>query len=100
MIRFNFPVDPGNDLIRSGKVGKVVEQLMADLKPEAAYFYPEDGARGGIMVFDMPDASGVAGVVERLSFGLHAKVEVMPVMNADDLQKGLAGIEDIVKNYA
>jgi hypothetical protein len=100
MVRFTFPVDPGNDLIRSGKVGKIVEQLMADLKPEAAYFYPEDGARGGIMVFDMQDASGVAGVVERFSLGLHAKVELMPVMNPDDLQKALAGIEDIVKNYA
>ena len=99
MIRFKFPVDPGNELMRKGKVGKVFEQLMADLKPEAAYLYPEGGERGGIMVFDMQDASEVAGVVERFSFGLHAKVELMPVMNPDDLQKALAGIEDIVKNY-
>jgi len=94
MIRFKFPVDPGNELMRKGKVGKVFEQLMADLKPEAAYLYPEGGERGGIMVFDMQDASEVAGVVERFSFGLHAKVELMPVMNPDDLQKALAGIED------
>jgi hypothetical protein len=51
------------------------------------------------MVFDMPDASWVAGVVERFSFGLHAKIELTPVMNQDDLQTAPAGIEDIVKNY-
>jgi hypothetical protein len=100
MIRFKFPVDPGNDLVRSGKIGKVFEQLMADLKPEATYLYPEDGERGGIIVFDMQDASQVAGVVERLSFGLHAKIQLTPVMVPDDLQKALGGIEDIVKNYA
>ena len=91
MIRFKFPVDPGNDLIRTGKLAKVFEQLTADLKPEAAYLYAESGERGGIMVFDMQDVSEVAGVVERFSFGLHAKVELMPVMKPEDLQKGLAG---------
>jgi hypothetical protein len=100
MVKFHFPVDPGNDLIRSGKVGKVFEQLMKDLKPEAAYLYPEDGERGGIIVFDMQDATWVAGVVERFSFGLHAKVQLTPVMVPDDLQKALAGVGDIVKNYA
>jgi hypothetical protein len=99
MVKFRFPVDPGNDLIRSGKVGKVFEQLMADLKPEAAYLYPEEGERGGIIVFDMQDATWVAGVVERFSFGLHAHVDLTPVMVPEDLQKALAGVEDIVKNY-
>jgi len=31
---------PYTSLSRSGKIGKVFEQLMADLKPEAAYFIP------------------------------------------------------------
>jgi hypothetical protein len=100
MIKFKFPVDPGNDIVRSGKVGKVFEQLMADLKPEAAYMYPEDGERGGMIVFDMQDATWVAGVVERFSFGLHAKVDLTPVMVPDDLQKALATIPDIINNYA
>ena len=43
MVRFHFPVDPGNDLIRSEKVGQIFEQLAADLKPEAMYLYPEQG---------------------------------------------------------
>jgi hypothetical protein len=99
MARFHFPADSGNDVIRSGKINTVFEQLMADLKPEAAYLYAEQGERGGILVFDMQDASLVAGVVERFSFGLQAKVEMFPVMTPDDLQKGLAAVPDIVKRY-
>jgi hypothetical protein len=99
MARFHFPVESGNDTVRTGKVGKVFEQLIAEFKPEAMYLYPEQGERGGVMVFDMTDASMVAGVVERFSFGLHAKVELFPVMNGADLHKGLSGIGDVVKNY-
>lgn len=99
MLRFHFPVDPGNELIRSGKVGKVFEQLGEDLKPEVMYLYPEAGERGGIVVFDMSDISEVAGVVERFSFGLSAKVELIPVMSPEDLQRGLASIPDILERY-
>jgi hypothetical protein len=72
---------------------------MSDLKPEAAYLYAEQGERGGTLVFDMQDATWVAGVIERFSFGLEAKVELFPVMTPDDLQKALANIGDIVQNY-
>ena len=99
MARFQFPVDVGNELIRSGKVGQVFEQLTADLKPEAVYLYPEQGARGGIFVFDMQESSSVAAVVERFSFGLQAKIELFPVMTPDDLQKGLAEVPNIVEQY-
>jgi hypothetical protein len=100
MARFHFPLDTGNDTVKSGKVGKVFEQMIADLRPEAVYLYPEQGERGGIFVFDMTDSSMVAGVVERFSFGLNAKIELIPVMNGADLQKGLANVGEIVKNYA
>ena len=43
MVKFSFPVEAGNAAIRSGKVEKVFQQLLEDLKPEAGYFYPEGG---------------------------------------------------------
>ena len=99
MVRFHFPVATGNETIRSGRINTVFEQLMGDLKPEAAYLYAEQGERGGILVFDMADPSMVVGVVERFSFGLGAKVELFPVMTPEDLQKGLATVSDIVQKY-
>jgi hypothetical protein len=32
MLRFSFPVDRGNEIVRTGKIAKVFEQLSADLK--------------------------------------------------------------------
>ena len=47
MIKFTFPVDTGNDAIRDGRVKKVFTQIEQELKPEAAYFFPQGGERGG-----------------------------------------------------
>ena len=92
-------LDAGNDAIRSGKVAKVMERLAQELKPEAAYFYPDLGDRAGFFIIDMREASQVAEVAERFFFGLNAEVEMTPVMSVEDLQKGLSGIETIIKNY-
>jgi hypothetical protein len=100
MLKFRFPTESGNTAVRTGKVGRVFERLMEELKPEAAYFFPEGGERAGLLVFDMRESSQVAEVAERLFFGLGARIEMTPVMNAEDLQKGLSGIETTIATYA
>ena len=99
MVKFSFPVEAGNAAMRSGKVEKVFQQLVEDLKPEAAYFYPEGGERAGLFVVNMEESWQIADTVERFFFGLNAKVELTPVMNSDDLQKALAGVPDTVERY-
>jgi hypothetical protein len=99
MVKFSFAVGPGNDAIRSGKLEKVFQQLVADLKPEAGYFYPVDGDRGGFFVVNMEESSQIVDVAERLFFGLNAKVEFVPVMAADDLQKGLSRVPATIQRY-
>ena len=37
----------------------------------------------------MKDSAEIPAIVEPLFLGLAAKVELIPVMNADDLRKGL-----------
>ena len=99
MIKFAFPVEAGNDAIRSGKVEKVFRQIQEELKAEAAYFFPEGGERAGFFVVNMDQSSQVAEIAERFFFGLNARVEMVPVMAAEDLQKGLSGIQEIVQRY-
>jgi len=99
MIKFTFPADTGNDAIRSGKVEKVFKQIAQELKPEAAYFFPQGGERGGLMVGDMTSSSQIVEIAERFFFGLNAKVEMVPVMALEDLQPGLSGIQGIVQRY-
>lgn len=92
MLRWTSPAGPGNASIKNGTLGNILESLMKQLKPEAAYFMAQDGMRGGMMVFDMKDPSEIPVIAEPLFLALEASVEFVPVMNADDLRKGLAKV--------
>jgi len=89
MLRVTMPVEKGNQAIQNGTLPKVMMSAMQDLKPEAAYFYPENGKRACLMVFDMKDPSQIPVIAERFFMELNAEVTLTPVMNADDLKKGL-----------
>ena len=94
MIKFTFPVDTGNVAIRSGKVEKIFKQIAQELKPEAAYFFPQGGERGGLIVVDMTASSQIVEIAERFFFGLNAKVEMTPVTALEDLQQGLSSVKE------
>lgn len=99
MIKFAFPVEAGNAAIRDGKVEKVFQGILEELKPEAAYFFPEGGERAGLFVVNMTESSQVAENCERFFFGLNARIEMVPVMTAEDLRKGLSGMQGIIQRY-
>jgi hypothetical protein len=89
MLKISVPVEKGNQAFTDGSLGKTVETVMSKLKPEAAYFAPMNGKRSGLMFFDLAEPSQIIEVVEPLFLNLGAEVEIIPVMNGDDLRKGL-----------
>ncbi len=89
MLRWTVPVERGNETIRDGSLATTLQSLVAELEPEAAYFWPEDGERAGMMVFDMADTSQIPQIAEPLFMNLDAAVEFVPVMNAEDLRIAL-----------
>jgi hypothetical protein len=90
MLKFALPVEKGNQAFKDGSLGKTMEAVMSKLKPEAAYFGTSDGMRGGMIFFDMAEPSQIVEVVEPLFLNLNAAVDLEPVMNGEDLRKGLA----------
>ena len=90
MLRFTLPVEKGTQAFKDGSLGKTLESIMKKLKPEAAYFAPLDGKRSGMIFFDLAEPSQIVEVVEPLFSNLNAAVELIPVMNGDDLRKGIA----------
>ncbi len=89
MLRWTVPVERGNETIEDGSLARTLEALMEELEPEAAYFWPENGERAGMMVFDMADPTQIPQIAEPLFLNLEAAVEFVPVMNADDLRTAL-----------
>jgi hypothetical protein len=90
MARISMPVESGNRAIQEGSLPKLIERTAERWKPEAMYFTTFDGRRTAYIVFDMPDASGIPVFSEPFFTELHAELQLAPVMNADDLQKGIA----------
>lgn len=90
MIRITVPVDSGNKAIQDGTLPKAIADTMERLKPEAAYFFTDRGVRTAIMVVDFKDVSDIPAIAEPLFMGFNAAVEFIPVMNAEELKKGLS----------
>jgi hypothetical protein len=68
----------------------VLQQLAEQWKPEAMYFTTFDGRRTAFVVFDMADSAAIPAFAEPLFQGLNAEVQISPVMNGEDLQRGLS----------
>lgn len=85
MAKIALPVESGNQGVKDGTIGKLFQAAAERWEPEAMYFGTFEGRRTGFVVFDMPDPSDMVPFFT----GLNADVQLIPVMNADDLQKGL-----------
>ncbi|RCH67338.1 hypothetical protein DT019_17030 [Streptomyces sp. SDr-06] len=81
-----------NDVIRNGTMQKTMQAAMEALRPEAAYFTAEDGCRTALIFFDLADPSQIPRNAEPFFMEMGAKVSFVPVMNGEDLEKGLAAL--------
>ena len=88
LLKVSVPVEHGNDAAKSGALQRTIQATMAKLKPESAYFYPENGNRTTFMVFDMQGSWQLPATVEPLFEALGGSVTLTPVMNAEDLARG------------
>ena len=89
MAKVEFGLEKGNEVVKSGAIKDHIQRVMEQLKPEAAYFGPVNGTRGCYLVVNMDDSSQLPAFSDPLFQEMHAKIEWIPVMNTDDLQRGL-----------
>ncbi|MDX2392940.1 MULTISPECIES: hypothetical protein [unclassified Streptomyces] len=93
MLRAHMDTTATNEGIKTGSLPRAIKKLMETVEPEAAYFGLHEGVRSCWMVFDLQDSAMVPALVEDLFLQFNAEVEVAPVMNAEDLAKGLAAMD-------
>ncbi|QKW08859.1 hypothetical protein HUT18_23235 [Streptomyces sp. NA04227] len=82
--------EKGNQAIANGTMPKLMQTILAELKPEAAYFGPLDGRRTAFLFFDLQKVSDLPRLAEPFFGELGADCTVMPVMNAEDLTAGIS----------
>ena len=100
LLKVNIPVETGNAAAKAGKLGTTIQSILADLKPEAAYFTDMNGQRTGLLIVDMQDASQIPAIAEPWFQAFNAAIEIHPVMVVEDLAKASAAIEKVVKKYS
>jgi hypothetical protein len=99
LLKVSMPVESANEVIRSGRLGETIQSILADQKPEAAYFIEMDGRRTGIIVVDVQEASQIPALAEPWFLAFNAHVEFHPAMTPADLEKAGPAIEQAVRTY-
>ena len=89
LLKAHMDTRKANEGNQDGTLPERLGQLMDQLQPEAAYFYPENGKRTVFIVFDMQDPSQIPPTLEPLFQGGEASVSLTPVMSREDLQSGV-----------
>ncbi len=99
MLTARIPTERGNQAIKDGSFGDLVQSVMEELKPEAAYFGDIEGARGGYIVVNIDDAAQIPAVVEPLFHAFGATVQVHPVMTPEDFSRATESIQQAAQKY-
>jgi hypothetical protein len=97
LMQVKFPIEPFNTYVKDGSAGAKMQKVMADVKPEAAYFTAIAGHRGGILVVNLEDPSKIPALAEPFFLVFNATVEFHPAMTPEDL--GRAGLEALGKKW-
>ncbi len=90
LMRMQLDTEAANRSAKEGTLPRTMGELMEKVKPESAYFGLDGGQRTAFLVFDFPDPSKMPSLVEPLFQRLGAHITVVPVMNWQELQKGLS----------
>ena len=100
LLRVSIPVDEGNAAAKAGTLGSTIERILADLKPEAVYFYADDnGNRCASIVFDMKESSQIPAIAEPWFLAFKARVSIRPVMSPQDLAAAAPSIARAAQQY-
>ena len=99
LVKATIPVEAGNEFVQDPQFGSRLEQLVGDLKPEAAYFAIQGGQRTMYFIIDVADASQTPAIAEPLWLGFRADVEFIPVMTKADMAKATPAIMQAAKKY-
>jgi hypothetical protein len=98
LLRVEFPPEPFNSLVRSGKVGEIIGRILEAIRPETAYFTEHEGKRGGIFIVNVQDPSDVPVFAEPFFLNFDATCTFRILMTPEELKN--AGLEELGKKWS
>jgi hypothetical protein len=98
LLNVSLPLEAFNAAVKDGTIGKKIERILDETKPEAVYFTEQNGRRGAILIVDVADPSKVPALAEPWFLLFNASVKFRIVMSPKEL--GKAGLDAIGKKWA
>jgi hypothetical protein len=98
ILTVEMPNEPFNTLVREKKAGALIGRILADLKPEVAYFGEQDGTRGGMLIVDVTEASQIPAFAEPFFLNFNATCKFRVAMSPEDL--GKANLDALADKWA
>ena len=92
MLIMTMETEAGNKAISDGSLPQMMEAFFTKHNPESVYFTANNGDRTMYAVLDLKDVSDIPTICEPFFMKLNAKMEFKPVMNADELKRGLGAL--------
>jgi len=99
LVKVEMPVDRGNSFAREGMLGRKIQAILEEQKPEAAYFVAFNGKRTGLLFLDVQEPSQIPAIAEPWFLAFNAHIEATPAMTPEDLAKAGPSIEKAVKKF-
>ena len=97
LLNVEFPAEPFNSLVRSGKVEGIIGKIMETIKPESAHFTEQNGTRGGIFIVEVAEPSDVPRLAEPFFLEFNASCRFRIAMTPEEL--GKAGLDEIGRQW-
>jgi hypothetical protein len=99
LVKVNMSGEAANAAAKAGKLSSTIQSILAELKPEAAYFTAEHGKRTAFLFVDMQDVSQLPAIAEPWFLAFNASIKVSPAMVVEDLAKAAGAMEKAAKKY-
>ena len=98
LMNVKLPHQPFNAAVKDGTAGAKLNKILEAIQPEAVYFTEQSGARGAVLVLDLPDASKIPALAEPWFLTFQADVEFRIAMTPEDLKR--SGIDGMGKMWS
>ena len=98
ILTVTMPHEHFNSYTKDGTIGKILADIMAELKPEAAYFSLNDGKRCAFLVVNVDKASDYVKYAEPFFLKFKADIKFDIVITPEEIKN--SGLEEIGKKYA
>jgi len=99
MLKAAMCTEKANAAVRDGTLGKTIQGILEQIKPEAAYFSDADGKRTAYLICNITEAAQIPALAEPWFLALNAAVEMHAVMVPEDLAKAGPALDQAGKKY-